>query len=218
MTPDSLLRSRVHASHAAGHELRHGIIPSPNVSLSQEEVCHPRQLASWLDANQRASYYSQHLRHYHSRIGRSRWQLLARIARGVSCILTFTPRRIGASLPQNLAPMWLAVTPKSESAIFNIRGTVQRPCFWLLGAFWVHFRVVHRTWRQLGATPPQVGPAPKSAPNCLGPNRRYVYLARRKGAVRVEVRGDWKLVINQMGYGWACRKLPLIRLQRVARS
>ena len=42
-------------------------------------------------------------------------------------------------------------------------------------------------------------------------------LARSKGAVRVEVRGDSKLVINQMGYGWACRKLPLIRLQRVAR-
>ena len=42
-------------------------------------------------------------------------------------------------------------------------------------------------------------------------------LERSKGAVRVEVRGDSKLVINQMGYGWACRKLPLIRLQRVAR-
>jgi hypothetical protein len=41
--------------------------------------------------------------------------------------------------------------------------------------------------------------------------------ARSQGAVRVEVRGDSKLVLNQMGYGCACRKLPLIRLQRVAR-
>ena len=42
-------------------------------------------------------------------------------------------------------------------------------------------------------------------------------LAQTHGLTRVEVRGDSRLVINQMAHGWACRKLILIRLQGIAR-
>ncbi len=39
-------------------------------------------------------------------------------------------------------------------------------------------------------------------------------LAQAHSLTRVEaVRGDSRVVINQMAHGWACRKLSLIRLQ-----
>jgi ribonuclease HI len=42
-------------------------------------------------------------------------------------------------------------------------------------------------------------------------------LAQAHGLIRVQVRRDSRLVINQIAHGWACRKLSLIRLQGIAR-
>ena len=42
-------------------------------------------------------------------------------------------------------------------------------------------------------------------------------LARNHGISCVEVRGDSRLVINQMSLGWTCKKADLIRLQALAR-
>jgi ribonuclease HI len=44
-----------------------------------------------------------------------------------------------------------------------------------------------------------------------------LWLAQAHGLTRVEVRGDSRLVINQMAHGWACRKLSLISMQGITR-
>ncbi len=44
-----------------------------------------------------------------------------------------------------------------------------------------------------------------------------LWLAQAHGLTRVEVRGDSRLVINQIAHAWACLKLSLIRLQGIAR-
>ena len=112
------------------------------------------------------------------------------------------------------APQMVQDNPRGKRGVVNFDGAAKRNpgragCAATLGTWEAPHAKVAEDSEFMGV---QTNNVAEYAGMILG-----LRLAETHGVTRVDVRGDSRLVINQMAYGWACRKLSLIRLQGIAR-